>query len=217
MTLPSASAWRLLVSVGLAACGRAGPPPARPDTTAADTLRRNGLNQRRILAAAKVALPPPGITPADLPEPGSEGARDIAGFCQTCHSLPTPVMHSATDWPSVARRMWLRMDLLPAEFHVPVPTVGQRRVMLDYLIAGALEVSGATLPEGPGRGTFSRVCSRCHALPDPRQHSAADWPTVVMRMEQHMNQMNVEAPGQGEVSEILLYLDRVSGGRRPTR
>ena len=83
-------------------------------------------------------------------------------------------------------------------------------MLLAYLIAHSREVSGSTLPSGPGRAAFAETCSRCHALPDPRQHAAADWPAVVMRMEQHMKDLKIGTASQTEVSQILLYLDRVS-------
>lgn len=172
-----------------------------------------GVNAQLILAAASVALPPPGIAPGDLPSPESAGARHIAAFCASCHNLPSPMIHSATDWPSVVRRMWLRMDRLPSTFSVKVPTMQERQAMLDYLIANALKVSGANLPQGVGRATFAQTCSRCHALPDPRQHSPADWPAVVLRMEQRMDQMKVDRPSPDSTQQILLYLGAVSARR----
>ncbi|GIW52207.1 MAG: hypothetical protein KatS3mg081_1562 [Gemmatimonadales bacterium] len=173
-----------------------------------------GLNDRLLLAAAKVALPPPGVQPGDLPDPYSQGAQAVARYCSSCHNLPSPTLHSATDWPGVVRRMWLRMDRLPADLQVPVPTVAERHYILDYLVANALQVSGATLPAGPGREIFAQTCSRCHALPDPYQHSPEDWPTVIRRMEQRMTQMNVEVPQPGEIGAILTYLQNVSARRR---
>jgi cytochrome c5 len=206
------SSWLTLTLIALAACsGGAGvPQQGAVGGAGADTTQPTGVNDRLILASAKAALPPPGIAAADLPDPNSEGAKAVAQFCITCHNLPSPTLHSATDWPGVARRMWLRMDLLPEGLRVPVPTEEQRQAIINYLLGHALQVSGAALPEGPGRSTFSRMCSRCHALPDPRQHSTADWPAVVTRMEQRMDQMKVDRPGQGQVSEIILYLQGAS-------
>lgn len=200
----------------LAACGQS--PPAQ--RAAADTVGQAapsaepGVNDRLILAAAKVALPPPGVSPADLPEPGSEGAKYLSEFCVGCHNLPSPAIHSATDWPSVIRRMWLRMDRLPPEFGVKVPSPEQRQVTLDYLINNGLKVSGSALPAGPGRATFSQSCSRCHALPDPLQHSPDDWPAVVTRMGTRMDQMKVDRPTPAQTGEILMYLQQVSATRR---
>ena len=109
-----------------------------PETAQSQPATTGGVNEQLILAAVEVALPPPGIAPGDLPNPESEGARHIATFCAACHNLPSPMIHSATDWPGVIRRMWLRMDRLPPSFGVKVPTMQQRQGMLNYLIANAL-------------------------------------------------------------------------------
>ena len=192
----------------LAACRPAPAPP--PDSATGG----HGLNRQDelLLAAANIALPPPDVKPGDLPEPNSQGAQLVVQYCAQCHNLPAPVMHSATDWPGIARRMWLRMEWLPPTLGVKVPTMAERFAMLDYLNANALRVSAANLPPGQGRETFELVCSRCHALPDPRVHSPADWPTVFSRMQRNMERMKV-APLTGvQTSDILLYLQ--STGRR---
>lgn len=206
------SRWLVVTVTALTACGGGASQRAASEAAGADTAQQGatGVNDRLLLAAAKAALPPPGLTTADLPDPQSEGARTLGQFCTACHSLPAPTIHSATDWPSVLRRMWLRMELLPGGLRVPVPSEQQRQAIVNYVLAHALQVSGTALPEGAGRATFSRMCSRCHALPDPRQHSTADWPAVVTRMEQRMDQMKVDRPAQGQVSEIILYLQAAS-------
>jgi mono/diheme cytochrome c family protein len=173
------------------------------------TDRRDQL----LVAAAYIALPPSGITAADLPDPQSQGAQLVGTYCAQCHNLPAPGMHSATDWPSVVRRMWLRMEGLPASLEVKVPTMAERFAMLEYLNANALKVSGANLPAGRGREEFSRVCSQCHALPDPRVHSPEDWPTVFARMERNMERMKVPALKDGQTADILLYLRTVASRR----
>jgi hypothetical protein len=117
-------------------------------------------------------------------------------------------MHSATDWPGVVRRMWLRMERLPASANVQLPDPGARATMLTYLMNNGLKVSGAVLPPGQGRAEFAEVCSRCHALPDPNVHSAQDWLAVFLRMERNMERMNVRPPTQAETSGILAYLQK---------
>ena len=193
----------------LVACRQA--PQAAVDST---TGGGHGLNRQDelLLAAANIALPPPGVTAADLPEPNSKGAQLVVQYCAQCHNLPTPSMHSATDWPSITRRMWLRMEWLPPTLGVKVPTMAERFAMLDYLTANALKVSAANLPPGPGRESFQLVCSRCHALPDPRVHSPADWPAVFSRMQQNMERMNVAPLTRSQTTDILLYLQ--STGRQ---
>jgi cytochrome c5 len=198
--------WAVLVGVvmGLAACRQVPPPPA--DSASHGLNRQDEL----LLAAANIALPPPGVTPADLPEPNSKGAQLVAQFCAQCHNLPTPQMHSATDWPSIARRMWLRTEWLSPSLGVKVPSMAERFAMLEYLTTNALRVSAANLPPGPGRDAFELVCSRCHALPDPRVHSPADWPAVYSRMQQNMERMKVAPLTRSQTTDILLYLQTVA-------
>ncbi len=163
-----------------------------------------------ILAAARIGLPPPGMGPSDLPDPDSEGAQYLRQYCTACHALPSPGAHSATEWPSYMRRMWMRLDGLDPKYNVPVPPSGERVVLMRYLLENALEVSRADLPAGQGRQLFMAECSRCHELPNPRQHSAEDWPAVVIRMRQHSVQMLRRSPPQSEVQEVILYLERAS-------
>jgi cytochrome c5 len=187
----------------------------QPRASGAAQAPATGLNRQDelLLAAANVALPPPGVTAADLPDPNSQGAQLVAAHCGQCHGLPQPAMHSRTDWPSVARRMWLRTEGLSTKLIVKIASMGERFLMLEYLLANSLRVSGATLPPGPGRESFQLVCSRCHTLPDPKVHSAQDWPAVFARMETNMTRMKVP-PLQGtQTTDILIYLQQAS--RRP--
>ncbi len=162
------------------------------------------------LAAAKVALPPIGVSPTDLPDPESEGAGFVQQYCSGCHELPTPLIHSATDWARVVRRMWLRIDGLAGNYEVAIPTSAERVVMLRYLIDNALKVSGSALPPGPERVSFAATCGRCHELPDPRQYAYEDWIAVVQRMAALMESMLQEALTREEYSKVLLYLETAS-------
>lgn len=175
--------------------------PASVQTATTDDL---------ITASARVSLPPPGMAPSDLPDPNSEGAQFLRQYCTACHPLPSPAAHSATDWPVVLRRMWLRTEGVAEEYDLPVPDPRARVVILDYVLEHALVVSRSELPGGPGRGLFTSNCARCHELPDPSQHSSNDWPAVVIRMRQHMVQMLGQSPPQSDVQEVILYLERAS-------
>ena len=163
-----------------------------------------------VLASALVGLPQPGVGPGDLPDPESEGAQHLRQYCTACHALPGPQTHSATDWPVVLRRMWMRIDGLDPKYAVPIPTAGERVVLMRYVLGNALQVSRAELPSGQGRQLYMTECSRCHELPDPRQHTANDWPAVVIRMREHSVQMLRRSPPQSQVQEIILYLERAS-------
>ncbi len=162
-----------------------------------------------LLAASRVALPPGGIVPADLPEADSRGAGHLAQYCTVCHALPHPQSHSATDWPNVVRRMWLRMDRIDPAFNVPIPNGAERSVMAEYLVANALKVRASELPAGSGRELLVSTCSRCHELVDPSQHSPEDWVAVLRRMARHMDEVLGDFIEPSDLQQIALYLQSV--------
>jgi len=179
---------------------------------AADTASAN--HDSLFIAAARAALPPAGIKEADLPDPNSEGAKLVAQFCTDCHNLPTPPEHSATEWPTIVRRMWLRMDIVAPRFHISVPSTAERVVIMQYLIDNALKVVGSELPAGPGREEFAATCSTCHELPDPTQHAAPDWVAVVRRMNGHMQTILGKTLSADQMSHIVLYLEKASASKQ---
>lgn len=61
---------------------------------------------------------------------------------------------------------------------------------------------------------FAQTCSQCHPLPDPRQHTAQQWPGVVARMEQHMRERNLPIPDRDSISEIDTFLAQQAHARR---
>lgn len=201
--------WRMsigLVCVAVAACRKAPEPGSSRSEGRPDSAVAFSRSDSLLLFSAKIALPPEGFSPADLPDANSVGAGLVAKYCVQCHALPTPAAHSATDWPRVTRRMWLRMDRLPESFGVQTPLAGERAQLLNYLTTYGLVVSGGALPPGRGREDFAKVCSRCHALPDPGVHSPQDWVAVFQRMERNMGRMKVSPPTAVESEGILLYL-----------
>jgi cytochrome c5 len=201
------------LACGMSAACRQQPPAAT--NTAANSTAATASQSRAdalILAAVRVGLPPANVVAADLPDPNSRGAQLLNTYCAQCHALPTPLAHSATDWPGVVRRMWLRMDFIADTFGVRKPTTPERYYLLEYLTTNALRVSGATLPAGPGRETFESVCSQCHALPDPRMHSPQDWDIVLVRMMANMQRMSVAQPSEDQKNSVLLYLHSLKGG-----
>lgn len=192
------------------ACQRTPPPPAN-SASAATANAPQTFQDSIFLAAARAALPPPGVNPADLPQPNSEGAHLVTKYCTVCHALPTPLAHSATDWPHIVRRMWLRMDIVAPTFHIATPSVAERAVIVPYLVENSLKVVGTALPPGPGREVFSVTCSRCHELPDPHQHSSADWVAVVRRMSGHLQDILGQTLTADQLQTITAYLENVSG------
>jgi hypothetical protein len=121
---------------------------------------------------------PPAITPQDLPDPSS-GDR----------------------WkPTVVRMVWRmqgrgNMGELMREMMADVraPTNGEVTVLTDYLQKYAQQ---EIAPEHPALKStagkmFAIACAQCHALPDPGQHTAREWPAVVERMRRHMRWANL--------------------------
>ena len=64
----------------------------------------------------------------------------------------------------------------------------------------------------PAGRLFAQACSQCHALPDPRQHTAAQWPSVVARMELRMRQSNMPLPGGRATKDIEAFLEQHTRG-----
>lgn len=189
------------VALGLAACAAETPEAERQAPPAADNV---------ILASAMVNMPV-ALSPSDLPDPESRGAQLTTQYCgQACHGLPAPSAHSSTDWPVVLRRMWLRMSSLDTAYQIAVPTAAERVVILDYMLANALQVTPGWLPEAPGRLLFAQKCGACHGLPDPGQHSPEDWVAVVRRMNTRMEHLLGTVLNQDEMQRIVLYLEAAS-------
>lgn len=69
--------------------------------------------------------------------------------------------------------------------------------------------SGATPQQQSGAAaeTFGRVCSSCHALPDPHEHTASQWPRVVARMKGYMASSGTPVPDQRTLQDIEHYLE----------
>jgi hypothetical protein len=67
------------------------------------------------------------------------------------------------------------------------------------------------LPEadGPAAKLYAVRCVGCHALPDPGQHNAAEWPAVLWRMSSYAlarPMQRVSAPTPEESELLLEYL-----------
>ena len=168
---------------------------------------------------------PRSIEPRDLPEPRSEGARLTSRYCVQCHYLPSPQMHTADKWNTIVVRMVWRMQgkgnlgQLMKEMMEKVEAPGEQEVALltGYLQKhGQQEMDSAhpALRSEPGK-MYSIACTQCHSLPDPRRHSAREWPGVVERMKRHMAWYNTVVGDGGlrtlpvlETKEIVGFLQR---------
>jgi cytochrome c2 len=159
-------------------------------------------------------LLPPGVEPGDLPDPNGPGAKLVVRYCWQCHNLPTPSMHSAAEWPGIADRMFLRIDRMLGMMGIEGPSKEDRAAIIAYLEKYALRsIPAASLAasQSPGASLFKEFCAQCHALPDPKNHPAAEWPAVVERMQKHLVRTNKKVMTQEEEKRIEAYLEANAG------
>jgi hypothetical protein len=144
---------------------------------------------------------PRAIEAHDLPEPSSAGAQLTVRYCVQCHHLVNPAMHTSERWKPVVERMVWRMrgngnmGVLMKDMMAKVEAPGEAEVetLVRYLQKhGQAEIDPKhpALASRPGE-IFALACSQCHALPDPRRHTAREWPLVVARMKRHLAWTNV--------------------------
>jgi cytochrome c2 len=169
---------------------------------------------------------PPTFEARQLPEPGSPGARLAMRYCVQCHNLPNPAMHHAEKWPAIVDRMVVRMEgrgnmgKLMADMMagVKAPAPEETQALVGYLQKHAqTPLDPKRYPEvnRPSGEAFRLACSQCHVLPDPKRHTAAEWPGVVARMQENMEWTNrvvgsqpVDGEPQLRVEEINAFLKK---------
>ncbi len=163
------------------------------------------------------AKPVVTVAPAELPDADSEGAQAFVRYCGQCHGLPSPRSHSAAEWGTTLTSMQERIRARSPhgggsrdrwEPNALVPTEDDATNIRGYLEGHSLR----SAPEQsldkskPGASAFARVCAKCHALPDPAQHTSSEWPAVVERMKGNMVRMNVGALTDEDRSQIVAFL-----------
>jgi len=177
----------------------------------------HGAMLRRIL--------PPGPRPEQLPEPDSPGARAMSRYCVQCHYLPSPAMHTPENWPKTVERMVPRMEgkgnmgtlMQDMMAGVQSPTREELDALLAYLRRhGQQPINRARYPDlaTPEGRAFDLACSQCHALPDPKRHTAREWPAVVERMKKHLEWVGTvrgrlpNPEGELKEAQIVSFLQR---------
>lgn len=163
---------------------------------------------------------PPGLDPAILPDSRSEGARLLDRYCTQCHELPGPGMHTAAEWPAVIDRMDARMRMMSRMGmtmmgRIAAPTQAETDTIVAYLEKHAQQpITAGRYPlDTPAGKTFGVICSQCHVLPDPAQHTAQEWASVVARMKQHETAIGRIVPDAHMTEEIVGFLQQF--GRVP--
>jgi hypothetical protein len=164
---------------------------------------------------------PPTFSPEELPEPDSEGARLTLRYCVQCHNIANPAMHHAEKWPAIVDRMVLRMQgrgnmgTLMSEMMAGVKAPGpeETRAIVGYLQKHAqAPLDPRRYPEvnQPSGEAFRLACNQCHVLPDPKRHTADEWPRVVARMQENMEWMNRVVGSQPTPGEPQLRIEEIN-------
>jgi cytochrome c5 len=165
---------------------------------------------------------PPTFQPEQLPDPGGQGARLVIEYCVQCHNLPNPAMHQAAKWPRIVNRMVVRMQgkgnlgvvMKEMMAGVKAPSDAEQATLLAYLQRyGQRPLDRSEYPdiESDAAKAFRLACQQCHALPDPKRHTAAEWPGVVARMEKNMLWMNRVVGSKPDPDEPQLRVDDIIG------
>lgn len=125
-------------------------------------------------------------------------------------------MHTAKEWPDVMKRMQERMDMHSRMMGgIVVPNEKELLTLSKYLQAHALksmDAKHAAELNTPAGLSFRATCAQCHALPDPKQHTSQEWPTVVARMQKNMSVMGKIIPNKATIKEITGFLQSRAKG-----
>lgn len=194
--MPILTRWGIaaLLFPACAALAAAAAPPAAPESP--EVARAKYLWSQSPHGNMLERILPRSIEPRELPESRSHGAQLTARYCVQCHYLPSPAMHTADKWNTIVVRMVWRMQgkgnlgqlMKDMMDKVEAPAEQDVATLTAYLRKhGQKEMDPAhpALGSEPGK-IYSIACTQCHSLPDPRRHTAREWPGVVERMKRHM-------------------------------
>jgi mono/diheme cytochrome c family protein len=216
-----------------------GKRPASADSQKAGGQDSGQNSMQQMMRSMMSGIVPAGIKPGDLPDPASEGARLVAKYCVQCHNLPSPLMHSAKEWPGIADRMFSRMSMcsrmggmgmmgktgsmgmgmmgstsgMMGMMNIKAPSAKEQQIIVQYLEGHSLKSiqPGALVsPRTKGAILFASTCAQCHALPDPKQHLAQDWPPIVARMRKNMVAMGKTVPNGAALQTITEFLQEAA-------
>ena len=240
-TIRRARGWTLaLVSLLLVAFSAGCSPPAEQEPPALELARLDSVlaelggqptadltrGQRwRLISSTGVGLPPSNFAASDLPEPESHGAVLLEAYCDRCHWLPAPQMHSADEWPLLMRRMQTRAETLRERLGGPiteslmgeyvlagmataaVPSPEELAVMTEYVQRHAMPVARpGEVGDLVADQFYVQKCAACHDTPSPKAHTADEWPEVVARMRANATLMDVRPLDDDEAQRIVDYL-----------
>ena len=161
----------------------------------------------------QVAIPG-GVVADRLPYPQSEGAKLFAQYCSKCHNLPSPRMHSSSDWPMRFEKMMDHAVLMAGTApDIKMPTGDEKATIISYLQKNGFAGVPGNAPVLGEQGAFNVVwfCSACHAVPDPAQFSAKEWRKIVERMNTYRKRQGRDVMSNSDKKAIVAFL----GKKRP--
>ena len=88
---------------------------------------------------------------------------------------------------------------------------GMREMMQQMtgdMLSPAMDPGLLPDPDSQGALLLQRFCSRCHHVPGPGLHTAAEWPAVVERMKGYMASMGKSVPEERTVGDIVGFLQQ---------
>lgn len=158
-----------------------------------------------------VTVIPAGLSPYDLPDADSRGATMLTLYCAQCHELPSPAMHTRTEWDNVINRMKTHMQSTRGGMlrRVLIPPERDWETLQAYLNNHAQVPMDKTITsdlDTPAGKAFKSTCSQCHAAPNPVNHTANEWPRVVLRMKSHIIRTGRNMPDEDTLLQIIEYL-----------
>ena len=171
----------------------------------------------QLVSGAKpdVLVIPKGMNPDDLPNADSRGATLLTLYCMQCHDLPTPAMHTASEWPDIVSRMqgYLKANLGGMLSRAMMPPKKDWMTLANYLNENAqtpIHVADFTDINTAEAKAFLSACSQCHQAPAPESHTQSEWPRVVLRMQANSLSAKRQAPDPQTRSQIISFLQRHS-------
>ncbi len=187
-------------------------------------MMMGGDDMKEMMQDMMGAQLPPGIDPNNLPDAQSKGAQLLTQYCVQCHEMPAPGMHTTEEWPSVIERMNWRMQMMSGRgmmsmmHDIKAPSDDELETLAIYLQKHAQRAIDKTQYKDldtPAGQAFEATCSQCHALPDPKQHTADEWSGVVQRMKRNMSVMGKTVPNQETLKTIVGWLQGHAKKPRP--
>lgn len=176
---------------------------------AEESKKKQAEPARRILQFGNMGGLLPTIAPEDLPDSDSQGARLMSKYCNQCHNLPGPGMHTLREWSKIYWVMYWRMIQTKKNYsNFEAPDYNDGKIMFAYLSQNALKEIrfGDINTSKEGGVEFQSICTQCHQPPAPTQHRKKDWRGVVNRMKGHMASMGKHILTSDEANRIVHYL-----------